>query len=201
MRDVAVEARSAARQRGQRQLRLGAGQPAQTEVRAVGEGQVGLSARATSRRSGSSNCAGSRLAAPITRMAPSPFGIATPPIETSSSAIRAVACTTPSKRRNSSTAVRIRPGSAVSRRRWSGCRSSASTALPIRLVVVSCPATRISTLIANSSSASRRSPSTSARTSSLTRSSRGRARRSATTPSKKPRISPRHSSPLRAPPD
>ena len=69
-----------------------------------------LSARAMSRRSGSGNWAGSRLAAPMNGITMSPFGIVRPPIVTSSLGTRAVRCTGPSKRSSSSTAVHDEAG-------------------------------------------------------------------------------------------
>ena len=60
-------------------------------------------------------------------------------------------------RRNSSTAVSISPGLAASSRMASGLRSSRSTLLPIRLVVVSCPALSRKMQLCSSSASDRRS--------------------------------------------
>ena len=70
-----------------------------------------------------------------------PVRMRLPPSTRSVSAMRRVICTGESNRSSSSTAASARPGSRRSCSNWSRSRSKASVPLPIRLVVVSLPAT------------------------------------------------------------
>ncbi len=133
--------------------------------------------RVMSIRSGSGNFSGSRFAPSSDTSAISPAGIVTPPSSTSSDVYRKVArLIGPSSRRNSSTAPGSSDRSARSAASWSGLRSSASTPLPIRLTVVSWPATSSRNAIEISSVWSSRSSSSLACTSAEKMSSPGVAR-------------------------
>src|SRR5206468_52110 len=103
-----------------------------------------------------------RLAAPIPSVTSVPASIATPPSTASRTARRLPSWFGLWKRRNSSTAVVIKPGSARSRRCSPGCSSRLTTALAIRFVVVSWPALRRKMHWCRSSSSVRRSPASSA---------------------------------------
>src|SRR5690348_12593229 len=142
-----------------------------------------VSARAMSNLSGSSYRAGSRPAAASEMITWARAGMTVPPRVTSPVVYRNVECGTgASQRRISSIARGIRAGSAARASRWSGWVSRAAVPLPIRLVVVSCPAT-VSWKIVESISCSDSAPSWSAaRTRSVTRSSPGAARLTARSP-------------------
>ncbi|OLT13933.1 hypothetical protein BJF78_20820 [Pseudonocardia sp. CNS-139] len=91
--------------------------------------------------------------------------------------------TVPHQRISSLTAPGHSAGSAASSASWSGCSRRATTALPIRCAVVSCPAkTSVSTIVTSSSSLSRAPSSSEMWTSAVSRSSAGSARRRATRP-------------------
>ena len=134
--------------------------------------------RATSKRSGSSNTAGSRLAAPSTVTTISPSATGTPSTTVSRRAIRAVRCTGESCRSTSSTAFGHSDGSSASTASWSRCAKSRLAPLEMRLTVVSNPAARMSIEVATSSCSVRPEPSSSATPTSFeSRSSPGFARR------------------------
>ena len=101
----------------------------------------GDSARARCRAGpGRRRLAGSRLAEPMPSVTCVRGARATPPISVAQVVIRLPSWFELSKRRNSSTALRTRPGSASRRAFWSGQSSRHRRPLPIRLVVVSWPA-------------------------------------------------------------
>ncbi len=137
-----------------------------------------MSPRARSSLSAAGNRSGSRFAEPMTAITRSPRRIVCEPTSTSVVAQRVIERSTGlSKRRSSSTASGSPAGFARSFSSSSGCLSSASTLFPMRLTVVSCPATIRSTTMLKSSSSLSVSPASSACTSALTRSSPGSARR------------------------
>ena len=131
---------------------------------------------------GWSNTAGSRLAPPISRLTHWPRRIGWPAISVSSKETRPVRWTGASKRSDSCTAAPARVGLATRAAHWSGCSSSALTALPSRLTVVSNPAiSSIRQTGTSSTGRSSKSPSPSEAISVLIRSSPGSARRSSMT--------------------
>ena len=140
--------------------------------------------RSRSKRSGSAQRSGSRLAAPIISITRAPAGIFSPPSSTSAVVTRGSPWTGGSKRSASSTASGTRSGSARRRSSSLGWASSASTALPSRFVVVSFPATSRSRQKASSSSGESRPSDVSACTSWLIRSSDGSLRRRSISASK-----------------
>ena len=100
-----------------------------------------LSVRIGSKRSGSGNRRGSRLAAPHTRNTADPAGIRVPAISMSAVAHRlGKNCTEPCSRCTSSTVRGIRSGLAASRSHEPGLRSSVITQLVMVFTVESCPA-------------------------------------------------------------
>jgi len=104
--------------------------------------RFGPSPRPMSRTSGAGNRPGSRLTAPRHTSACSRAGIFTPSRVTGSAVTRNVACGTGAvKRMSLSIAAGSCPGSASSAWSWPGLSSRATTPLPIRLAVVSWPAT------------------------------------------------------------
>src|SRR5215510_12254775 len=138
-----------------------------------------FSFRVTSSRSGSLNCLGSRLAAPMTETTTESLGMRWPPISTSAVVMRPVRCTGPSKRRSSSMPVWVEAGSSRNARNWSGCWRRARSPLPIRLTVVSWPAMRRSMQVETSSGSLSLLPSSSAAIRPVRRSERGSFRRAA----------------------
>ena len=107
-----------------------------------------------------------------------------PPITTGSRVMRSTICMGPSKRMSSSTAERSRSSVARSRASWSGWRRRASMPLPMRLAVVSCPATNSKRMVETSSSWLRDSPDSSAAMRAESMSSVGARLRSAINPSR-----------------
>ena len=147
----------------------------------------GDSARARcSSRSGSAKVAGSRFAEPMPSVSCVRGARATPPISVAQVVIRLPSWFELSKRRNSSTALRTRPGSASRRAFWSGQSTRHRRPLPTRLVVVSCPALSRKMQSWSSSGALNASPPSPAmsRLSTSSSGSPGSARRRSTRPSR-----------------
>ena len=129
------------------------GRPAPRAARATRPGRSACRSRTTrmpwvsrsrSKRSGSGKRRSSRLAEPISTQSLSPCLICAPPSATSLTALRNTSWIGASQRKVSSIAAGTSAGSAATRAAASGCFSSACTVFPIRLVVVSFPATRSS---------------------------------------------------------
>ena len=141
--------------------------------------------RLTSSASGSSWAAGSRLAPPMQTSTCWWAGIVTPSSSTGSVVTRNVACGTGGENRTSSSTA---PGSIAGWSRsswiWSGWSSRATTPLPMRLVVVSCPATMSWNRLDSSSCWVRRPSPSPAFTRTPTRSSAGAARWASTSSSR-----------------
>ena len=138
----------------------------------------GGSAGATmSSRSGSANASGSRLAAPMPIVTGVRGASATPPISVAQVVIRLPSWFELSKRRNSSTAVRISAGSASRRAFCSGQASRHARPLPIRLVVVSWPALSRKMQLCSSSARAQRLAAFAVRSGASARRPRGRPAR------------------------
>ena len=95
--------------------------------------------RRTSKRSGSANAPGSRLAAATETLTRSPTRIAAPPSSMSAVAYRSTIAAAGSSRSDSSIALGSRPGSTVTSASCSGCESRCTIALAIMPSVVSMP--------------------------------------------------------------
>ena len=148
----------------ERLLALDTGQGgAEAEMRGVPEGEVTVVGRRMSNRSGSGKRSGSRLAAAMTAMTACPCRMGLPP---SSRSVGRQPRRCAGWGSRSAAAPRPRTatseGSSRSRASSSGWRSSVSSPLPIRLVVVSWPPTIVTMQLATTSSSVSRSPSISA---------------------------------------
>src|SRR6478735_5260655 len=135
-----------ARQAGQQRLQGDPGlkpcqRGTQAKVDAMAEGQVPVGAAVDVELSGRRELCPSRLAEPIHATIGAPAGTLWPLRTVSATATRYMDWTGDRKRRTSSSAWGSRPGSSRSRPSVPGDSARHKTALPIRLVVVSLPAT------------------------------------------------------------